>query len=425
MLATTAVAASLGFLAVTRRRLVRLHTRLDIVTRRIEGASHIGGVQSVYGARVPSPSRSPPSLATPATVHVAMCQLAVGVDKAANIAGARDAIFAAAASGAALVVLPEMWNCPYANDSFPSYAEEIGTVGGWGESDRVEEVSRDGEEKPPSSSASTTVKAKSSDSKKGGEDSAGGDGNVSVSGKGTATATAAVVASDWSGASSSALASQSSPSVAMLSEAARACGVVLVGGSIPERCPDSGNLYNTCCVFGRDGTMLARHRKTHLFDIDIPGEITFKESDTLSPGNALTVVDTAVGRIGIGICFDVRFPELAMACVNRGAKILVYPGAFNTVTGPLHWELLLRARAVDNQCFVLACSPARVPGATYQAWGHSTAVGPFAEVIATCGESPATVACQLDMKQVAVRRRNMPLEQQRRGDLYALHDIQP
>jgi omega-amidase len=81
------------------------------------------------------------------------------------------------------------------------------------------------------------------------------------------------------------------------------------------------------------------------------------------------MVDTAVGRIGVGICFDMRFPELAMACAARGAQMLVYPGAFNTVTGPLHWELLQRARAVDNQLFVLTCSPARMPGASYQAGG--------------------------------------------------------
>ena len=176
-------------------------------------------------------------------------------------------------------------------------------------------------------------------------------------------------------------------------------------------------------MFDSDGSLLGKHRKTHLFDVDIPGEISFKESDVLSPGTELTVVDTAVGRLGIGICFDVRFPELAMACANRGAQIMVYPGAFNTVTGPLHWELLQRARAVDNQMFVLTCSPSRVPGAGYQAWGHSTAVGPWAEVIATTDEKPGTVHCELDMEQIRVRRRNMPLEKQRRGDVYELRDL--
>ena len=111
-----------------------------------------------------------------------------------------------------------------------------------------------------------------------------------------------------------------------------------------------------------------------------------------------------------------------MAYANRGAQILVFPGAFNTTTGPVHWELLQRARAVDSQCFVLTASPSRDPAAAYQAWGHSTAVGPFAEVIATCDEAPATVMAELDLAQLAVRRRNMPLAQQRRGDLYCLVD---
>lgn len=160
----------------------------------------------------------------------------------------------------------------------------------------------------------------------------------------------------------------------------------------------------------------------HLFDIDIPGGITFRESDTLSPGDGCTVVDTACGRLGVGICFDIRFPELALLAASRGAQVLVFPGAFNTVTGPLHWELLARARAVDCQAFVLMCSPARVAGAAYQAWGHSTAVGPFGEVLASTLEAPATVYAELELAQVAARRKAMPLEQQRRGDVYTLVD---
>jgi omega-amidase len=100
----------------------------------------------------------------------------------------------------------------------------------------------------------------------------------------------------------------------------------------------------------------------------------------------------------------------------------VYPGAFNTVTGPLHWELLLRARAVDSQLFVLACSPARVPGASYQAYGHSTAVGPFGEILATTEAAPGMVLADLELAQIAERRRAMPLQHQRRGDLYAVVD---
>ena len=372
-------------------------SRLDRVTRRIEAATRgaagmpTSDERGIPHARVPGPTH--PKGSPMKTVPVALCQLAVGADKEANIARARRAICDAAADGAKLVVLPEMWNCPYANESFPVYAEPIGEVARWGGACSDDEKAREKKAKRVGRGWFGFGGGKKAKASEGGDEEA---------------ASAAAV---------------SSPSVAMMAAAARECRVVLVGGSIPERCEASGRLYSTCCVFDACGTMLATHRKTHLFDIDIPGQIAFKESDTLTAGDSLTVVDTAVGRIGVGICFDIRFPEMAMVCANRGAQILVYPGAFNTVTGPLHWELLARARAVDNQCFVLVASPARVPGASYQAWGHSTAVGPWAEIIATCDEGPATVTCELDMEQVAIRRRNIPLEQQRRGDLYALHDL--
>ena len=212
------------------------------------------------------------------------------------------------------------------------------------------------------------------------------------------------------------------PSAAALARVAAETGVVLVGGSVPE-IDAAGRVYNTCLVLDGSGKVLGKHRKVHLFDVDIPGGITFKESETLTAGDAVTVVDTPLGiRLGVGICFDIRFPEMAAVACNRGAHVLVYPGAFNTTTGPLHWQLLQQARAVDNLVFCLTCSPARQPGASYQAWGHSTAVGPFAEVLATCDEKPCTVMADLDMGALEKRRRAIPLYSQRRGDLYTLTD---
>jgi omega-amidase len=160
--------------------------------------------------------------------------------------------------------------------------------------------------------------------------------------------------------------------------------------------------------------------RRHLFDIDIPGRITFRESDTLSAGDALSLFDTPWGRVGLGICYDVRFPQLAMLLRAAGASILIYPGAFNTTTGPAHWELLLRARAVDTQCFVAAVSPARNPDSAYQAWGHSTIVNPWAEVIATTDEKQSTVVAELDMARVAAVRAQIPVSAQARTDLYSL-----
>ncbi|KMZ69356.1 hypothetical protein ZOSMA_216G00270 [Zostera marina] len=213
-----------------------------------------------------------------------------------------------------------------------------------------------------------------------------------------------------------------SPSISMLSEVACTHKITIVGGSIPER--SDSNLYNTCCVFGSDGKILGKHRKIHLFDIDIPGKITFKESDILKAGDNLTIVDTDVGRIGIGICYDIRFPELAMLYAARGAHLLCYPGAFNMTTGPLHWELLQRARAVDNQLFVATCSPARDTSSGYVAWGHSTLVGPFGEVLATTEHEEKTIVADIDYSFIIERRANLPLGNQRRGDIYQLVDVQ-
>ncbi|XP_073278914.1 omega-amidase, chloroplastic-like [Primulina huaijiensis] len=213
-----------------------------------------------------------------------------------------------------------------------------------------------------------------------------------------------------------------SPSTAMLSELSQTLQITIVGGSIPERSGD--RLYNTCCVFGTDGKLKGKHRKIHLFDIDIPGQITFKESKTLTAGETPTIVDTDVGRIGIGICYDIRFQELAAIYAARGAHLLCYPGAFNMTTGPLHWELLQRARAADCQLYVATCSPARDTGSNYVAWGHSTLVGPFGEVLATTEHDEAILISEIDYSVTEQRRRYLPFQKQRRGDLYQLVDVQ-
>ncbi|CAG7846502.1 Hydrolase C26A3.11 [Serendipita indica DSM 11827] len=209
----------------------------------------------------------------------------------------------------------------------------------------------------------------------------------------------------------------SSDSVKMLSQAAKDCGVWLIGGSIPEKGED-GNLYNTATIYNPRGELVAIHRKIHLFDIDIPGKITFKESTTLTGGSELTHVDTDYGRIGVGICYDVRFPELAMIAARKGCIAMIYPGAFNLTTGPLHWELLQRARAVDNQIYVSMCSPARDMTAGYHAWGHSTVVDPMGAVIATTEHDEDIVYADIDPQKIAETRAGIPVTTQRRFDVY-------
>ncbi|KAI1085053.1 carbon-nitrogen hydrolase [Whalleya microplaca] len=212
-----------------------------------------------------------------------------------------------------------------------------------------------------------------------------------------------------------------SPSYHALSAMAAEAQVFLVGGSIPEADPDpaSKKFYNTSLVFGPEGQLLATHRKVHLFDIDIPGKITFRESEVLHPGNKITLVDLpGYGRLAVAICYDIRFTELATIAVRRGAFALVYPGAFNLTTGPLHWRLQGQARAMDNQVYVALCSPARDTSASYHAWGHSLIVDPMAQVVVEAEEKEAIVSWELDGAKIEETRKNIPLVGQRRFDVY-------
>lgn len=205
------------------------------------------------------------------------------------------------------------------------------------------------------------------------------------------------------------------PLLAALSEWAKENKVLLVGGSIPES--EGGRLYNSAFVFGPDGRQLARHRKTHLFDVDIPG-MRFKESDTFSAGGEITVFDSPYGRFGLAVCFDVRFPELFRAMAERGAQGVFLPAQFNRKTGPMAWELLLRARAADNQLFVAGCSAARYVGFDYECWGHSTVTDPFGRVLATCDETEQILYADMDLSLVEEARRQIPTLSALREDLY-------
>ncbi|XP_069495271.1 omega-amidase NIT2 isoform X2 [Ambystoma mexicanum] len=204
----------------------------------------------------------------------------------------------------------------------------------------------------------------------------------------------------------------------VLSDLAKECGIYLIGGSIPEE--DAGKLYNTCAVFSPDGEMLVKHRKIHLFDIDVPGKICFKESETLNPGSSFSMFDTPYCKVGVGICYDMRFPELAQIYTKKGCQLLVYPGAFNMTTGPAHWELLQRSRALDNQVYVATASPARDENASYIAWGHSSVVNPWGEVIAKAGHEETVTYTDIDLQYLADVRQQIPVHNQKRSDLYSV-----
>lgn len=156
---------------------------------------------------------------------------------------------------------------------------------------------------------------------------------------------------------------------------------------------------------------------------EIPGKIRFKESEALTGGSNVTLVDTEYGRFGIGICYDIRFPEPAMIAARKGAVAMIYPGAFNTVTGPLHWDLLQRARANDNQIWVAMCSPARNMNPTeetgnYSAWGHSQVTDPSGIIVSTTEHEEAIVYADVDVEKLHEVRRNIPITTQRRFDVY-------
>ncbi|KAL7570424.1 hypothetical protein ACA910_017257 [Epithemia clementina (nom. ined.)] len=221
---------------------------------------------------------------------------------------------------------------------------------------------------------------------------------------------------------------EKSPSAQVLQRAATQHKVWIVGGSIAEK--HEGNIYNTCLVYNPDGEVVAKHRKVHLFDIDVPGGITFFESDTLSAGQSLTHFDTPWCKIGLGICYDIRFAAYSMLLRQEGCKILIFPGAFNMTTGPAHWELLQRARAVDNQCFVLTASPARTekpaaPGKYphYTAWGHSTAVSPWGDILASANEDEDVVVVDLDLTVAEKIRYSIPISKQMRTDMYKVEQV--
>lgn len=206
-----------------------------------------------------------------------------------------------------------------------------------------------------------------------------------------------------------------------LSALAAELGIYLVGGSLPEL--TDGRIYNTSYVYDRQGQLLAKHRKAHLFDIDVEGGQRFMESDTLSPGNAVTTFETAFGTMGLCICFDLRFEELARCMCLRGAKAIFVPAAFNMTTGPAHWELLFRQRAVDNQCFTVGVSPARDETASYVAYGNSIAVDPWGNVLCRADGRETTLLAELDLSRMEAVRRQLPILSARRTDLYEVKEV--
>ena len=268
-------------------------------------------------------------------LKVGLIQMKVHNDKEENLLRAANLIKKISSEKPDIVILPEMFSCPYITSNFPIYAEEEGGY-----------------------------------------------------------------------------------SYNFLSNIAKENNIYLVSGSIPEI--DNNKVYNTSYVFNRYGEKIGKHRKVHLFDIDIKGKQTFKESDTLNAGDEVTVFDTEFGKIGLCICYDFRFPELTRLMVNKGAKAIIVPASFNMTTGPAHWHVMFRSRAIDNQVYTIGCSPARDYNSSYISYGHSLIVSPFGEILYELDDKEDMITYSIDLDYVDKVREELPLLYHRRNDLYKL-----
>jgi deaminated glutathione amidase len=190
-----------------------------------------------------------------------------------------------------------------------------------------------------------------------------------------------------------------------MAELARRHKIWLIGGTLPLVAPESGKVYNTTLVYDAQGRPAGRYDKIHLFGFSKDGE-SYDESRTIVPGAAVAGVDTPIGRVGLSVCYDLRFPELYRAIGE--CALIVVPAAFTYTTGRAHWEVLLRARAIENQCYVLAAAQGGLHANGRRTWGHSMLIDPWGEVKAVLPEGEGVVAGAIEPEQLAKVRASLP-----------------
>jgi predicted amidohydrolase len=195
---------------------------------------------------------------------------------------------------------------------------------------------------------------------------------------------------------------------------ARAARVTLIAGGLPERSGDDVRPYNTAVVLDARGEVVARYRKIHLFDVELSQEQAYRESAGTSPGTEPVVIDVVGWKVGLSICYDLRFPELYRALVDRGAQVLVVPAAFTKATGTDHWHALLRARAIEAQCWLLAAAQAGEHPGNRQTYGHSMVIDPWGTIVSELPEGAGVQCFDLDPQRLADVRRRLPSLQHRR-----------
>lgn len=202
----------------------------------------------------------------------------------------------------------------------------------------------------------------------------------------------------------------------LLRNLARRHRAVIAGGTFPERIAGDARVYNTSVVIDSDGEICGVYRKIHLFDVDLP-DASLCESRTVAPGTELVVADSSIGPIGLSICYDVRFPELYRRLAARGARVLLVPSAFTVPTGRDHWEVLLRARAIENQAFVLAAAQYGEHNTTRRSYGRSLIVDPWGTVLAMAADGEGMALAELEFRRLEDIRARLPALKHRRLDL--------
>ena len=188
----------------------------------------------------------------------------------------------------------------------------------------------------------------------------------------------------------------------------------LLLGGFPERSEHPGHIYNTAVLLAPDGGVTATYRKIHLFDVDLPGGAQFRESEAVAPGRDVVVARFPWGGLGLSVCYDLRYPELYRQLTKSGARVLAIPSAFTAETGKDHWHVLLRARAIENQAFVVAAAQWGLHGGKRVSYGHALVVDPWGVVLAECGNHEGLAVADLDFAYQDNVRRNLPCLQHRR-----------
>lgn len=200
-----------------------------------------------------------------------------------------------------------------------------------------------------------------------------------------------------------------------LSRTARRYGIWLVGGTIPLRTADPGQVRSASLIYGPRGDRVARYDKQHLFDVVLPGgDERYQESATMEPGDQSPVVDTPFGRLGVLICYDLRFPEAARRMLDSGLELLALPAAFTAQTGKAHWEILVRARAIENLSYVIAAAQGGFHLSGRETYGHSMIVDPWGNVLDEVSGGSGQICCPLDLDLQASVRRTFPALEHRR-----------